>query len=99
MAVEPSFYAAMVNHFVNKVRAGIARLPEDSEFTSAFDRIQGLVARQRVQTRRSPAVLTAGSRRFSWRVHRSQDSRSRGFQPTGGDARHNRVRRVATPRR
>jgi hypothetical protein len=32
---------------LNKVRAGIARLPEDSEFTSGFDRIQGRAARQR----------------------------------------------------
>ena len=33
--------------YLNQVRAGIARLPGDSEFTSAFEGIQGRAARQR----------------------------------------------------
>jgi hypothetical protein len=41
---------------LNKVRAGISQMPEDSEFTSAFDRIQGRAARR---TEAGPAVASS----------------------------------------
>ena len=48
VSAEPSSAARTPTaEYLNKVRAGIARLPGDSEFTSGFDRIQGRAARQR----------------------------------------------------
>ena len=68
---------------LNLIRAGIAETPEESEFTSAFDRIRARW--QRIQEEMGTAVsLPSGEQADAWLAPVFLDERAEAYSPTPG---------------